>query len=265
MNVCEVKPAIRQFELRQEKDVDKDYGSCLWATIYVDTESYQLTINSDCGSYVYSWHPTPETESFEELLGRMDKGYLLDKMADMEFDFKGCVDATIKVIEDYFSSKEEDEEYESEEEKLEQKTMKDDIIQGLKKMFAVNNPYDFRYECSELMIKFGFEDDDFDCDYRIVSDAMKYPACAERVIRLFVEYIQPILKKDGRKIRNIRIAKKNNFPLKKIQDIRKGDKFVNYNGKIVTAAYDASYNSDENCWVVYDESGESYFEDDFNM
>ena len=67
------------------------------------------------------------------------------------------------------------------------------------------------------------------------------------------------------KIRNIRIAKKNNFPLKKIQDIRKGDKFVNYNGKIVTAAYDASYNSDENCWVVYDESGESYFEDDFNM
>lgn len=257
MKISEVKPAIRQFELRQEKDIDKDYGPCLWATFYVDTENYRLKIDSDCGSYAYSWHPTPETESFEELLGHMDRGYLLDKMAEMEFDFQGCVDATIKAVEEYFYYDGDDEEYDDEEDK-------DAIINGIKQMSAVDNPFDFRYECSEI-IKNHFLDDDFDCEDFIVSDEMKYPAQAERVIRLFVEYIQPILKNDGRKIRNIRIAKKNNFPLKKIQDIRKGDKFVNYNGEIVMAAYDVSYNSDENCWVVYDESGESYFEDDFNM
>lgn len=79
--VTERTPRIISFSFLQEKG-DADYGSCLWAIFNFDLDRYELSITSDCGSYAYSWVPTPHSESFMHLMARLDSGYLLDKLAD---------------------------------------------------------------------------------------------------------------------------------------------------------------------------------------
>lgn len=81
MTVTVEKPEIITLLYRQEKE-DPDYGSCLWARFYIDTKNYTLSIESDCGNYLYGWTPTPESESFLHLLSRMDTEYLLYKISD---------------------------------------------------------------------------------------------------------------------------------------------------------------------------------------
>ena len=81
MTVTVEKPKIITLLYRQEKS-DSDYGSCLWARFYLDTQNYTMSIESDCGNYSYGWYPTPDSESFLHLLCRMDGGYLRDKLAE---------------------------------------------------------------------------------------------------------------------------------------------------------------------------------------
>lgn len=78
--VTEINPKIITLEFRQERG-DPDYGSCLWARFYLDTENYTMTIESDCGNYGYAWAPTPTSESFLHLMARVDADYLLDKIS----------------------------------------------------------------------------------------------------------------------------------------------------------------------------------------
>ena len=100
MRVTISHPKTVTVEYRQDKD-DSDYGSCMWARFYLDLDNYALTIQSDCGDYSYKWYPTPETESFIELMCRCDRGYLLDKLSDRtQIDMKATKDAVIMVIED---------------------------------------------------------------------------------------------------------------------------------------------------------------------
>lgn len=80
MKVSIEQPRVVQLSYRQEKG-DPDYGSCMWARFYLDLENYTMSIESDCGNYVYGWVPTPKSESFLQLLARMDKDYLLDKIS----------------------------------------------------------------------------------------------------------------------------------------------------------------------------------------
>lgn len=81
MTVTVEKPKIITLLYRQEK-TDPDYGSCLWARFYLDTQNYTMSIESDCGNYSHGWVPTPDHESFLKLLCRMDRYYLLGKLAD---------------------------------------------------------------------------------------------------------------------------------------------------------------------------------------
>lgn len=81
MKVTVEKPKIITLLYRQEKS-DPDYGSCLWARFYLDTQNYTMSIESDCGNYSHGWCPTPDTESFLHLLCRMDYGYLREKLAE---------------------------------------------------------------------------------------------------------------------------------------------------------------------------------------
>ena len=81
MTVTVEKPKIITLLYRQEKS-DPDYGSCLWARFYLDTQNYTMSIESDCGNYSHGWYPTPDSESFLHLLCRMDYGYLRDKLAE---------------------------------------------------------------------------------------------------------------------------------------------------------------------------------------
>lgn len=96
MTVTVEKPKIITLLYRQEKS-DSDYGSCLWARFYLDTQNYTMSIESDCGNYSYGWYPTPDSEPFLHLLCRLDSGYLLHKLAERT-TIDG--DATWSVLED---------------------------------------------------------------------------------------------------------------------------------------------------------------------
>lgn len=74
-------PRLVVIETRQERQ-DLDYGSCLWARFCFNLDNYELTVTSDCGSYAYGWIPTPDSESFLALMSRIDKDYLLEKIAE---------------------------------------------------------------------------------------------------------------------------------------------------------------------------------------
>lgn len=79
--VQETTVRIVRIEYKQER-TDVDYGSCLWATFDFDIDKYSMSIMSDCGSYGYRWHATPDSESFMHLMSRIDEGYLLTKIAN---------------------------------------------------------------------------------------------------------------------------------------------------------------------------------------
>lgn len=74
-----LNPAIIALGFQREKG-DSDYGTCMWAIFFIDTENYDLQVMSDCGEYAYGWYPTPEVESFLKLLSRINESYLLDKI-----------------------------------------------------------------------------------------------------------------------------------------------------------------------------------------
>lgn len=80
MKVSIEQPCEVQLTYKQEKG-DPDYGSCMWARFYLDLKNYTMYIESDCGNYFYGWVPTPKSESFLQLLARMDKDYLLGKIS----------------------------------------------------------------------------------------------------------------------------------------------------------------------------------------
>ena len=80
MMVAIEQPQILSLLYRQEKG-DPDYGSCLWARFYLDLNNYTMAIESDCGNYTYGWVPTPKSESFLQLLARMNGDYLLGKIS----------------------------------------------------------------------------------------------------------------------------------------------------------------------------------------
>lgn len=73
-------PRVITVEYSQDTN-DTNYGCCLWARFYFDLDNYSLTIESDCGSYGYSWVRTPNVETFLHLCNRFDYGYLLEKLS----------------------------------------------------------------------------------------------------------------------------------------------------------------------------------------
>lgn len=104
MKVTIEKPRIISLLYKQEKG-DPDYGSCLWARFYMDLNNYTMTIESDCGNYTHGWVPTPKTETFLQLLARMDKDYLLYKISsesvvDADATWE-CVEAMVKDAADW--------------------------------------------------------------------------------------------------------------------------------------------------------------------
>ena len=78
MKITVDNPEIMRISYHQEK-ADPGYGSCLWAYFDFDTENWMLSIQSDCGSYAYSW-PAGKGETFLELCARMHGDYLLNKL-----------------------------------------------------------------------------------------------------------------------------------------------------------------------------------------
>lgn len=75
-----INPNILQIKLQFEREEDM-YTRCMWARINLDNDNYSLTAETDCGSYSYYWRPT-DRESFLELMCRINKDYLLGKIAN---------------------------------------------------------------------------------------------------------------------------------------------------------------------------------------
>lgn len=182
MKIEEIKPAIRQFKFRQE-ETDPQYGSCLWATFTMDTENYTLYIESDCGNYAYGWTPTPKTESFIELMSRVNEDYLLGKIAEEEcFNFAESKEQTIANIKQWF-------EYEPDEEK------ETEIMSEINyRIYNTGDQDDFYHEIDEIL-----EDYEIPDAHELIHIEMDYSARAKRITKIFCEVLQPVLKEECRK------------------------------------------------------------------
>lgn len=168
MAIVRIKqPSIYVFEYYQDKS-DKDYGECLWARFYFDLDNYGLSIQSDRGGYGYSWVPTPSSETFIDLMARIDEGYLLDKISSMtQVDEK----STYENIKELIS---EGCEYD------------DDKIRG-----ACS-----RKDCDKVgdrlvMILQDTDIEEFDIWQCIETD---FPEDAKKIAYIFANYIQPKIK-----------------------------------------------------------------------
>ena len=182
MNVAIERPEIISLLYRQEKS-DPDYGSCLWARFYLDLNNYTMSIESDCGNYTNGWVPTPKSESFLELLSRMNPDYLLGKIS-RESVIDG--DSTAEAITELLKERAEDECIELEEWDLEQihdacyhhETIQD-VVAAVKDAII----------SSDLLR--AVEQDDYDLYSAVVKD---YPAGAKKITEVFANCIRPKIK-----------------------------------------------------------------------
>ena len=74
-------PNVKIIEYKQDDKSRIENGCCVWARFTLDLDNYSMHIDSDCGSYGYTWVPTPNYESFLQLCARFDKWYLRDKFS----------------------------------------------------------------------------------------------------------------------------------------------------------------------------------------
>ena len=170
MIVREIPTNIRCLEYRQE-DIDKDYGSCLYARFYFNLDKYELTIISDCGNYGYQWVATPETESFLDLMARVHDDYLLGKLCGSPKEF------------DYEATKEKFYEYAD----AEDKGRLDEIFEEIECKYIPDNGETFL----EL---FEQENDGWWTD---VWEYVEYDYTGDqkRILKVFKEYVQPMIRK----------------------------------------------------------------------
>ena len=166
---------------RQER-TDADYGSCLWARFYFDLKNYTLSIESDCGNYVYGWVPTPEAETFLHLCSRFDEGYLLEKIAKRTV-VNG--DETWEELKDFleYAVGDADEEVR---------------ITELKEIHDACYHHRTDVEAHEAILaaiketSFSDEIGDYEIWQSIVMD---YSADAKKIVSVFHDHIQPVIKK----------------------------------------------------------------------
>lgn len=172
MTVNEMKPNMLCLEYIQEKD-DEDYGTCLWARFAFNLDRYELAISSDCGNYGYKWCETPNTESFLELMARVNDGYMLDKLY-------GRAD-----IFNYDDSKAEIYKYLGEENEDKEK---------LDRIFEEMEVYGSGPDNASEFMRI-FEDnnnDDFCCVWEYLE--YDYPSNALKIVSVFRDCIQPYIR-----------------------------------------------------------------------
>lgn len=178
--IKEGRPNIRQFNYIPD---DTDRGACMWATFILDCDAYTLSIESDCGRCGYGWKPTPDKESFIHLLSRLDKDYLLYKVADKcIFNIDASVKETVKAIRDCFDGENNAE--------LERAIEK---IERLKEYYYDSNS--FYYECDLILEKTSLAD----CRFEIVEIVKEYKTGAITIADIFINELQPLLKQEAKK------------------------------------------------------------------
>lgn len=173
MKIENITPNVKQIYITQEK-TDEDYGSCLWCKITFDLDSYTLLAESDCGNYTYGWTPTPKTESFIDLMCRIGKHYLLNKISDeTEFDIEESKRKTIANLDDYLFQ------------------CVSEYQECINRINEIGNCEDelFYRECDDILGDYEI------CDsFEIIEIIKNYPTRAIRFVDIFKNIVQPFLK-----------------------------------------------------------------------
>lgn len=163
---------ILRIQYRPEPN-DKCYPACLWANFDMDMETDTLTITGDCGTFSYGyWDVGPR--GFLIFLAGLDEDYLLGKLAERsEFDLEATVEGIKETLE------EEDEYSESKIKRLVQ-----DLRDKLE-YCGENGQSEFG-----ALEEWNDEHDLHMCDL-FEAVCYDYPTYAKRIVRIFVEHIQP--------------------------------------------------------------------------
>ena len=174
-------PQIRQFNYTPGNEEDR--GACLWATFIIDCAAYTLTIESDCGRYGYGWKPTPDKERFIHLLSRLDKEYLLCKLADKSvFNIDASIKETVRAIRDCFDGENDAE--------LERAIKR---IETLKVFERYSNS--FYYDCDAILGTTSLSD----CRFEIIQIVKEYKTGAVTIADIFINELQPLLKQEAKR------------------------------------------------------------------
>lgn len=193
MKIDALNPNILRIAIHQE-DKDPHYGSCLWAYYDFDLDRYMLNIQSDCGDAAYRWCETPDSESFLQLMARIDDDYLMYKLfLPDEVD----VSATIDGVRDYLGVGGDDgyqNVYLSEAERRRREEALEELEELLKEVSG-------NYVAAQITLENWNTDHDFDinCTYGYVAE--DFNAWQKRIVELFRDYVQPkireIIKRDA--------------------------------------------------------------------
>lgn len=182
-------PSLKVLDYRQEKG-DENYGSCLWAKFYIDTDNYNMVIMSDCGNFAYGWVPTPEKETFLKLLSRINEDYLLEKIADRsDIDEEATYENIVNFLKDF------DTDYCG---NLYDVTEDEDFLRELKETcmdYGSGSPEGLTAALHECLSTSRFPStvrDVMSEEYDMIE--MDYPVRAKRICKIFAEYIQPAIK-----------------------------------------------------------------------
>jgi hypothetical protein len=82
------KSSVDCYSIRPEEN---ERHRCLWALVYVDSNTWTLSASSDCGDYSYRWG-YEDGRTFKQFLTTLDKSYFLSKISDRtEIDEKESI------------------------------------------------------------------------------------------------------------------------------------------------------------------------------
>ena len=171
------KPNIVVVDYKQDKN-DEDYGSCLWARFYIDTDNYTLMIESDCGNYTYGWTPTPDSEPFLKLVSRVNEDYLLGKISSCNVVNGEKTFANVKeYLEEILDSEEPDFDY-ADIENVCYYTGTDEVYNAILDSVRYTNAHNESF-------------DDY-CIWECIET--DYPASAKKICNVFCRHIQPFIR-----------------------------------------------------------------------
>lgn len=164
-------------EYRQREDMD--CSLCLWARFYFNLDKYELMILSDCGSYGYKWGETDSEDFLHFLLGSSGN-YILSKIAKRDvFDFEATKDAF------YYTPPRDDEE------------------RWLnKKLDEIFDAFEYEPLTDVDFIRMFDEENDGTFVDIFKMPVYKYPVWAERISRIFEDYIKPKIREELRGKKN---------------------------------------------------------------
>lgn len=183
MRIDALKPNILRIAVRQEGN-DQNYGSCLWAYFDFDLDRYMLNIQSDCGDAAYRWCETPDSESFLQLMARIDDDYLMYKLfVPDEVDVSDTIDG----VRDYLGVGGDDgyqNVYLAEAERRRREEALEELEELLKEVSG-------NYGAAQITLENWNTDHDFDIDCAYGYVAVDFSAWQKRIVEIFRDHVQP--------------------------------------------------------------------------